>query len=541
MYAHVAVMFRHGALLYDRAMNAPSFGVAAVLAITLAAVGCSGSRETDSLDALDPAATAAGIGGPWRPATTGGGMPLATWTRHEDQAAPGGGPVLALAATNHASTSAFNLLLNDAQRFKDGAFTIHFRADAGNEDRGGGPVWRVRDENNYYVCRANPLENNFRVYVVKDGQRHQLSSVDAPMSSGVWHSIEVTHTGENIACVLDGGPRVEATDATFAGEGGVGLWTKADARTSFVVPAAWLAQGAIAPSPSPAALDTAAIESITGLKGTMFDKEPGAPVFKVTQGRTDVPITVEGRKMEPFMGFTSWASFRPGGKAAAMMAGDLVVFQDEVSPAMDAFFAHGCTVTALHNHFAFEEPKTYFMHFGGEGTAADLARGFRAAMDAVAAVRKASPDPRSVPGFGGGAVPTANAITPATLDAALFAGTDTKGAVKDGMYKATIGRTVRMACGCEVGNQMGVNTWAGFCGTDDSAAVAGDFVTFPGELQPVLRALRKAGINVVAIHNHMEGESPACIFLHYWGKGRAEHLARGVRSALDAQSGGAKH
>jgi hypothetical protein len=110
------------------------------------------------------------------------------------------------------------------------------------------------------------------------------------------------------------------------------------------------------------------------------------------------------------------------------------------------------------------------------------------------------------------------------------------------MYKATIGRVVKMSCGCEVGSQMGINTWAAFCGSDESAAVAGDFITFEGELQPVLRALRTAGIHVVAIHNHMEGEDPTSIFLHYWGKGRAEDLARGVKSALEAQAkaGGGK-
>src|SRR5262249_30382645 len=101
-------------------------------------------------------------------------------------------------------------------------------------------------------------------------------------------------------------------------------------------------------------LDTAAIDAATGLKGTLAKDNTGADVYKVTQGRTDVPIAVEGRKMEPFMGFTSWASFQAGTSRPAMMAGDLVVFQDEVSPVMDAFFAHGCTVTALHNHFFFE-------------------------------------------------------------------------------------------------------------------------------------------------------------------------------------------
>lgn len=294
------------------------------------------------------------------------------------------------------------------------------------------------------------------------------------------------------------------------------------------------ASPALPAAAGPQPLDTAAIDSATGLKGTLLKDNSGADVYKVTQGRTDVPITVEGRRMEPFMGFTSWAAFQAGTTKPAMMAGDLVVFQDEVSPVMDAFFAHGCTVTALHNHFFFEEPKTYFMHFGGEGGAADLANGFKAALDATKTVRAKSESPASK--FGDSTTPTTNSLTAAKLDAIFFPDGKAKGTAQNGMYKATIGRTVRMSCGCEVGNQMGINTWAGFCGADDSAAVAGDFVTFKGELQPVLHALRAAQINVVAIHSHMEGEDPACIFLHYWGKGKAEDLARGVKSALEAQA-----
>jgi hypothetical protein len=288
----------------------------------------------------------------------------------------------------------------------------------------------------------------------------------------------------------------------------------------------------LAEEPKP--LDTAAIDAATGLKGTLAKDNSGADVYKLTQGRTDVPITIEGRKMEPFMGFTSWAAFQAGTSKPAMMAGDLVVFQDEVSPVMDAFFAHGCTVTALHNHFFFEEPKTFFMHFGGEGDAADLAKGFKGALDAIKAVRTKSASPASK--FDDASVPPANSLTAAKLDAVFFADGKGKGTAQNGMYKATIGRTVKMSCGCEVGNMMGINTWAGFCGTDDSAAVDGDFITFNGELQPVLHALRSAGINVVAIHSHMEGDTPASIFLHYWGKGHAEDLARGVKAALDAQA-----
>lgn len=289
-----------------------------------------------------------------------------------------------------------------------------------------------------------------------------------------------------------------------------------------------------------APLDSAAIERITGLKGTSFPNEPGAPVFKVTQARNDVPVAVEGRKLEPFMGLTSWAAFRPGVKAPAMFAGDLVIFADEVSPVMDAFFAHGCTVTALHNHFLFDEPRVMFLHFGGEGTAEDLATGFKAALDAIKTVRAASPDPKSVIGYGGAAVPTTNTVSAAPLDAILFADGKAKGTSKDGMYKAVFGRTVTMTCGCEIGKESGINMWAAFCGSDEQAAVAGDFLTFNGELQPVLKALRAGGIHVVTIHNHMEGESPTSIFLHYWGKGKAADLARTVKAAMDAQAAAGK-
>jgi hypothetical protein len=288
------------------------------------------------------------------------------------------------------------------------------------------------------------------------------------------------------------------------------------------------------PEPAKAGtLDTAKIEAVTGLKGTLFDKEPESPVFKVTQARTDLPISVEGRKMEPFMGFTSWAGFRAGVKSGAMVAGDLVLMQDEVSPVMDALFASGCTVTALHNHFAFDEPRVMFMHIGGEGTEEQLAKGVKAALDAVKAVRaKGGVASR----FDGGDIPTTNAITAAKLDALFFADGKSKGAASNGMYKATFGREVSATCGCVMGKELGVNTWAAFCGSDDAAAVAGDFVTFAGELQPVLKSLRKSGVHVVAIHSHMEGETPAAIFLHYWGKGKAEDLARGVKAAMDAQA-----
>ena len=102
------------------------------------------------------------------------------------------------------------------------------------------------------------------------------------------------------------------------------------------------------------------------------------------------------------------------------------------------------------------------------------------------------------------------------------------------MYKVAIPRKATMH-GKPVGNQMGVNTWAAFAGTDNTAFVDGDIAMLESELQPVLRALRKAGINIVAIHNHMTHEEPQYVFLHYWGKGPAATLAEGLKSALDSQ------
>src|SRR5262249_20966906 len=109
-----------------------------------------------------------------------------------------------------------------------------------------------------------------------------------------------------------------------------------------------------------------------------------------------------------------------------------------------------------------------------------------------------------------------------------------KGELNKGVYKLVFGRRTKMH-GVEVGNTMGVNTWAAFTGSDDKAVVDGDFAMTEGELQGVLKALRGAGINIVAIHNHMTNENPRIVFLHFWGIGSTTDLARGVKAAMDTQ------
>lgn len=276
-----------------------------------------------------------------------------------------------------------------------------------------------------------------------------------------------------------------------------------------------------------AALDTAKIETATGLKGTWTEAEG---VFKVTQPRNDLPVAIDGWTMPPFMGLTSWAAFSAGGTSEVMIAGDLVLFEDEVNPVMSAALDAGLSVTALHNHFFFDQPRVYFMHIGGEGTLEKMAAGVKAALARQKAIRMAQPQPGKM--FGTGFAPAKNAVTGSVVDQIL----GTKGQANNGMFKVVLGREVKMPCGCLMTKEMGVNTWAAYAGTDDNAVVDGDFAVLEDELQPVLKSLRGSGINIVAIHSHMTHEQPRMLFLHYWGRGAVEALTRNLKSALDAQA-----
>ena len=274
------------------------------------------------------------------------------------------------------------------------------------------------------------------------------------------------------------------------------------------------------------ALDIGTIESITGLKGTFNQSEQA---FKVSQPRTDLAVSVDQNQLPPFMGLTSWATFMEGAQAPAMVMGDIVLFEDEVNPVMSAALDHGLAVTALHNHFFFDHPKVYFMHISGEGSVDSLAKGVRAIFDGEKEIRAANAEPAD--SFGGGHLPAKSSIDGEAITQVF----NQKGDAKDGMYKIVIGREVKMACGCSVGNTMGVNTWAAFAGSPDNAVVLGDFAVLESELQTVLKTLRHNGINIVAIHQHMTGETPRMMFLHYYGRGKALILAQAVKAAVDTQ------
>jgi hypothetical protein len=271
-------------------------------------------------------------------------------------------------------------------------------------------------------------------------------------------------------------------------------------------------------------LNTARIDELTGLKGKMNEKEG---VYKVTFPRNDVKVVVDRWTMPPFMGLGTWAAFTAT-KDGAMVMGDTVLFEAEVNAAMSAALDNGLNVTALHNHFFFDQPKVFFMHIEGEGTVEKLASAVKKVYDSTKAIRGPNAKPaEAFSAVGQPSLPEKNSITAAPLNE-IFG---TQGESKDGMVKFTIGRPAKMH-GVTIDKDMGVNTWAAFAGSDDNAIVDGDFAVTEDELQPVLKSLLKEKINIVAIHQHMTHEEPRIMFFHYWGRGRAKDLANAVKGGL---------
>jgi hypothetical protein len=276
------------------------------------------------------------------------------------------------------------------------------------------------------------------------------------------------------------------------------------------------------PALSPA--EISAIETAMGKKGTYKEAEA---THTTPLPRNDLKITMKGDAVPIPFGFGGWVSIKKtvDGKTAMLMS-DTVLLQEEVNPLISAAQANGLEVSAIHNHFFYEEPRIFYMHLHGMGTPADLAKKFAAAIRQS----KLSPANQPVPGAAAGPTGKENFDLPA-LDAIVkYTGT-----VNGPTYKYTVGREdlTIMAMGAEMTPSIGLNSWASFAGNKDRAHIAGDIAMLEAEVNPVIGALRKNNLEVVALHHHMLGDDPHMIFLHFYGQGPATMLARGFRLALD--------
>lgn len=280
----------------------------------------------------------------------------------------------------------------------------------------------------------------------------------------------------------------------------------------------------IVPSTSVAAaaaagLDTKAIEEATGLTGaTMPDG-----VFRITRPRGDLKVALDGFPITPRMGLAGWFGFRDHA-SGALLRGVMPVASDELQAIVTALANAGLEPTSIHSHFVGEEPRITFVHFVGVGNELALARGVRDVLDAIVRARALRPTK-------GTAGDARSELDVARLDATL----GTHGEHDGQVYRASIPRPdFRVTdLGLDLGATMTPTSWAAFQGTDERAAVAGELMLRPAEVPPVIHALRESRIGVVGIHEESGRAEPRVTFVSFWGVGRLDALASGVRKALD--------
>jgi hypothetical protein len=264
------------------------------------------------------------------------------------------------------------------------------------------------------------------------------------------------------------------------------------------------------------AADMSEAEKVLGVPGQM---QEGAVIFSFP--RSDIKVIIEGEPVPTALGFGSWTAWKAMGDKFMVM-GDLVLLEREINPVISALAESDINVTAIHNHFIGEEPRIMYMHIGGMGMVSTLAKGIRNALD-----RTATPKAQ--------VVTSAPALSLDTKRIEDIIGHP--GKAGGGVFKIVVGRQGVKMGGIELTASMGLNTWAAFVGSKERAHVAGDVAMTASEVNKVIRALRKGGINLTAVHNHMLDEQPRIFFLHYWGSGPAEQLAQTVREAFDQAKG----
>ena len=237
--------------------------------------------------------------------------------------------------------------------------------------------------------------------------------------------------------------------------------------------------------------------------------------------RGDLHVTLDGLAIKPALALGGWVAFQPMNDNTAMIMGDLVLTETEISPVMAKLLESGVEVTAVHNHLLRASPAPFYMHIGGHGDAMKLAAAIHAALT-FSATPPQAPAATSAPAVD---------LDTAKLDEVM----GSKGKANGGVYQFSVPRRDAVTENAmTIPASMGVANGANFQPTGDGkAAVTGDFVVTGEEVNPLVRALRTSGIEVTAIHSHMLDEQPRLFFVHYWANDDALKLAKGLRGALD--------
>lgn len=268
---------------------------------------------------------------------------------------------------------------------------------------------------------------------------------------------------------------------------------------------------------------------IDGLDPGAFDSLPWAPgsldrttgTYRLPVPRPDLVFTVDGVRLTSGEAAAGWAAFKPipGG---AVLTAELPLLADEVNPVLSAALLHDLRVTSLHPHFTREVPRLLFLHLAAIGETDSLASAMGAVLQTLQDVRG---QPREVPPP---IDPGLVTFYPAPVDSILRV----RGRMRDGAYEITLPRSATLE-GFDLGAASGIASRVTFAGGPSSAVVRGRLAVLEEELQPVLKALRAAGIEIASIDDAAMGEEPNYVYVHLWGRGSATALAQAIRDALD--------
>ncbi|HKH02320.1 MAG TPA: DUF1259 domain-containing protein [Bradyrhizobium sp.] len=238
--------------------------------------------------------------------------------------------------------------------------------------------------------------------------------------------------------------------------------------------------------------------------------------------RSDLHVTLDGLAIKPALALGGWVAFAPM-HGEAMVMGDLVLLESEITPVMTKLIEGGLDITAIHNHILRASPATFYMHVGGHGDPVKMATAIRSALSA-------SKTPFDPPATTAGPAPAVDLDT-AQLDQII----GVKGTATGGVYQFGVPRRDPITeSGMQVNGPLGGANAINFQPTGNGkAAITGDFLVTGNEVNPLIRALRAGNIEVTAIHSHMLNEQPRLFFIHFWANDDAMRLARGVRTALE--------